>query len=192
MKKKIYLPIFDGFYESHLSPDETYEMEHIEEQRGRPIKYEECEWDYKTYMNEVGENACTYIENCFEQMGLTIEIVFNGIWSPKYYNYTTDKVECTAIFNSWSLRRKFLEIEDYEDFFEQFKSRSGFISFYPELQNIIAWKELKKPDNVHIERMMQAILLYHPKSDFNMDEYREACLQGVALICSNYEQLVAA
>lgn len=194
MKIKSYLPIFEGFYNTPLTPDEEHEISRINEIREAKglssVDWSECEWNYDEYCKEIAEASIEYIENRLNEIGINVSLEFDGIWSPKYYNYETDKVKVIAQFDWEKLKEKFFESDCDEYLKETLSSRSGFSSFYPHLAHKVNWYDVTEPDNVHIEHMMAAILYCHPETEYDRDEYIQSAIEKANYYCTNYEEMI--
>ena len=160
---EINFPLFEGFYNSYLDlsenievGDESYSM--TEEQ------FNEIDWNKtnenvsKFYLNFIKDE----LKDFFNEIGI-INLDFVKIDSPKYYNYSTDKLVCNIEVN----KNKFLtelqkyNFEAWRQFLKNnFTSYDGFISFYPNDPN--EWAELItekfEDDNVIIETLLQFYL----------------------------------
>jgi hypothetical protein len=131
---KFYIP-FDGFYNSiydnivdGIIEDEIREG-YITEEQGENIKYQPI-------FEAITENIFDKIEELFnDEFNLFTDngyFVYDGLWSPSYYNYDTDKIKATCsnevfltILNHFDNNE---EVVNYIN--EASKSRSGFHSFY--------------------------------------------------------------
>lgn len=158
---EINFPLFEGFYNSYLDLSENIEVgegEEFEEQ------FDEIDW--KATNNNVSKFYLEYIKDrlkdFFNEIGI-INLDFVKVDSPKYYNYSTDKLVCNIEVN----KNKFItELQKYnfevwEQFLkDNFTSYDGFISFYPNDPN--EWTELIEEkfdtDNVIIEALLQFYL----------------------------------
>jgi hypothetical protein len=94
---KFYIP-FDGFYNSiydnivdGIIEDEIREG-YITEEQGENIKYQPI-------FEAITENIFDKIEELFnDEFNLFTDngyFVYDGLWSPSYYNYDTDKIKAT-------------------------------------------------------------------------------------------------
>lgn len=155
--------LFYGFYNSIFLNDEEiyeYEMEDLTEletelnqelENKFYISYEWSDQDRNEYFNNVGaefiENM-KYLINYYipEEMKqkdyYKLEIEYTGIYSPKYYNYTTDKIDYIIKTNKQTmqeLKKYILDLAGAEQYiFKRFSSYDGFISFLS--NNIDYWK----------------------------------------------------
>jgi hypothetical protein len=197
MKKETILPIFPGFYNSIYEPDESSEMERINEQREaaglEPAKFEDFAFDYREYEKEVGKGVCAYQEKTLRGIGLNCSLEFVEIDSPKEYNFRTDKIVAN-IKCSWPELRKMwlsLDKDDVQAILnENHKSRSGFISFYPHQYE--KWIEYtsKTVDHNVLCTMLECIILLHEDADFDELSMYESVTGNVSLWCTNYSDLI--
>ena len=65
-------------------------------------------------------------------------IIYDGLSSPKYYNYTTDKLRAEISYNNYSLiYGKYIINDDFINYVnEASKSRDGFASFYEGINSV--------------------------------------------------------
>jgi len=134
-----WLPIFPGFYNTIFGPDEGDVICDINSQRqsqGKPeIDYDDCEWDYAEYENEVSKSCTEFIEKELKERGIVTKIEWQRIESPKFYNFTNDSID-VAISLSPENTKKIWEYlhknkEEFQQYLEEkFTSCSGFISFH--------------------------------------------------------------
>ena len=98
----------------------------------------------------------------FKSIGV-LSLEFIKVNSPKYYNYSTDKLVCNIEINKdvfvHELRKN--NFDNWKQFLkDNFTSYDGFISFYPNTS--IEWDELIneniEDDNVIIETLLQFYL----------------------------------
>jgi len=138
---------FGGFYHS----------EHLEtiENNIDSYGYDWEEVDYqKTYLNY----CKAYLNRLSEE--LEIDLTFISLDSPKYYNFTTDKIFCSLSnkdFKSLLSTYDTKELFNYID--EQSKSRDGFSSFCS------GYKAVKKEKDIFLQYLFNYILI---DEDFNI------------------------
>lgn len=131
---EIFLPSFQGFYESIWTPDwEMISIDH--EERGitltddwaiRPEYYTDLAREYTSYLQEVYRN----------ELGVDITLEFVELVRPREYNFTTDKIYCNLYCDNvkkFTERINTLIAENYDAVGEYIKenhsSHDGFISF---------------------------------------------------------------
>lgn len=192
MTKETFLPLFPGFYGSMLEcTNDEQEFDNINEQRearGLPaVGWDEVNFDYRDYEKKVGKNACNYVERILNGLGLKCSIEFQKIVSPREYNFENDNVDCKVKFNVATLRRLFKESECEKYLHDTFTSRDGFISFY---SNQKSWWGKCKLDETTTGWIMGAILLFHPNTEWNEDDFNEAALRNALCRAVNYYGLL--
>jgi len=150
---KSWLPVFSGFYYSiwdydyNMDKDEFTDIiksvhaEKNEYSRITSVDLEDTHiqdilwegFDYSMYKNLIGKKVCKAIE---KRIPFVNGIRFEGVISPKYYNFTTDAINCEYQFTEEGYQhlvqyiyahRK--EIDEY--LHSRYTSRDGFISYYP-------------------------------------------------------------
>lgn len=136
MKKiEIELP-FAGFYESlhdHNLEDAieqhfTYDYE-LDQERELPNEYDEARWNADIDWDKIQKDyAKAYVEAFGEEFGLDLE--FADMTSPKYYNFSTDRVFANIPIDQLNKIRKEVEAHPNwaEHIREMFTDRDGFWS----------------------------------------------------------------
>lgn len=138
------LPFFPGFYESALENGDTpyWAIRNELEYYTRDCADEHPEWknlteddfgfDYKGYEKAVMDNFITAFKNSSPEIVESVE--FDELVSPKYYNFSTDRLFCWVTFSEdWKpVMRKFMD--DNHQILEvhikkAWSSRDGFWSF---------------------------------------------------------------
>lgn len=155
MKVEINLPTFPGFYSGILDLDNFICDDNITDE-----EYSNIDWN--KYREDIGKLYLElFLESIPEKLKEIVKLKYIKIDSPKYYNYSTDKLVCEASFN----KRKFINYflrnmnNDYfkMDLLDKFTSRPGFISHYS--NNIDEWLdnliEDCNKDNVVFETMLE-------------------------------------
>ena len=174
--------LFYGFYESiYLNSDEIYyyEIEELEELETRLnqelennfyIVYEWSDQERTEYFNTVGVtfmDNMKYVINYYipeeikQKDYYELEIEYQGIYSPKYYNYTTDKIGYKIKTNEKTmqeLKKYILNLQGAKQYiFKRFKSYDGFISFLS--NDIDYWKtEPIETDENYIGALIDMLL----------------------------------
>ena len=161
---EINLPLFEGFYNSYLDLSENIEVGEGENFSMNEEQFDEIDW------NKTNENVSKFylnyfkdeLKDFFKSIGV-LSLEFIKVDSPKYYNYSTDKLVCDIKIDKnvfvHELRKYDLDI--WEQFLkDNFTSYDGFIPFYP--NTTIEWDELIneniEDDNVIIETLLQFYL----------------------------------
>lgn len=169
MKLQINLPDFDGFYNTIL--DDLYEITDDIENYGDVTEEEYNTINWKEVYKSIGEEyTYQYWEQNKEQLkelGIN-NIKFIKIDSPRFYNYSTDKLVVEVDFNSRAIKTKIKELKDSYSFKqyikENYSSFSGFYSFYSNDSNTWTEEYLKKitKDNI----ILEGFLMYYMENDF--------------------------
>lgn len=161
---EINFPLFEGFYNSYLDLSENIEIGEGDDYFMDEKQFDEIDW--KATNNNVAKFYLEYIKDelkdFFNEIGI-INLDFVKVDSPKYYNYSTDKLVCNIEVN----KNKFItelqkySFEAWKQFLkDNFTSYDGFISFYSNDPN--EWAELITEkfeyDNVIIETLLQFYL----------------------------------
>jgi len=139
--KKIdtYLPVFPGFYNTIFESDESDVIYRINNDRGakklQPLKFDQIEFDYENYENEVAKDCCSFIEYELNRLNFITSIHFQSISSPREYNFSNDSINISVELSEDNIKRikqyLFENIKAFKDYIEKrYTSCSGFISSY--------------------------------------------------------------
>jgi len=141
LNKTRFLIDFGGFYHSIHSD--------LIDNRIECFEIDEDKVNYKETCN----NYCIEFINSINDM-LGLNLKFIKIDSPKFYNYSTDKIEAEINENDFNkLKDTYLNSSEFVDYVnENSKSCSGFISFYNGFNEVI------KEDEVLLQYMFDYIL----------------------------------
>jgi len=141
LNKTRFLIDFGGFYHSIHSE--------LIDDRIESFEIDEDKVNYKETCN----NYCIEFINSINDM-LELNLKFIKIDSPKFYNFTTDKIEVEINENDFNkLKDIYLNSNEFIDYVnENSKSCSGFISFYNGFNEVI------KEDEVLLQYMFDYIL----------------------------------
>jgi hypothetical protein len=122
-----YLPIFPGFYNSLIDGD--FEIDNFLSEED--LSYEQINFDFKSYSKDCSFYACNFIENELKDFGV-LSVKFQEIISPKYYNFSTDSINCEIEIEPEKIR--FYIHNNFENFreyiYDNYSHKSGFISSY--------------------------------------------------------------
>ena len=136
--KKIYenasCEVFPGFYESLLyNPDTLYNFERNELPEG--FEWEFVKGGYQKFCKETCENWVSVVEDSFTENPINLKIgKYCGMWSPKEYNFYTDKIQFVVDVNLNELKKYCWKTcrEEFNDYLQKnWSSRDGFWSFVP-------------------------------------------------------------
>jgi hypothetical protein len=145
LNKTRFLIDFGGFYHSIHSDEIDSRIEN------------------EVYMDELNEDNVNYKETCNSYCNefidslndmLELNLKFIQIDSPKFYNFTTDKIEAEINENDFNkLKDTYLNSNEFIDYVnENSKSRDGFTSFYN------GFNEVVKEDEILLQYMFNYIL----------------------------------
>lgn len=161
-KIESYLPIFPGFYCTIFEPCEDNEIEYYQNEYGKHIQYEDIKFFYEDYRNDVGMYCCDYVENELNfYLQTSIKINFQNIYSPKFYNFKNDSINCEYSFSNEDFNKIHSFLLENKDQFEiylkeNFTSFDGFISFYS--NKLESWLNYSLNDYLNDSFLMGAIL----------------------------------
>ena len=144
MKISIELPFFPGFYESDLENSDTsywaikeeldYYTNELRDEHPEYAKLTEddLDFDYRAYEKEILEGFIDVWKSYAPDFVETIE--FEEMVSPKYYNYSTDRIFVTAdLSDDWKEQVRAFMSENYEwlkdRIAKDWTSYDGFMSF---------------------------------------------------------------
>ena len=130
MKVEIALPVFNGFYGTHFECN----CEENEIEAGKT--YDDYDFDYEDYNERIAKACVSKVETKLKEVGFDCLITYQSIYSPREYNFTNDSVNVLIQYSKINLKNIIENIkENYSTEFERhldenFKSRSGFSSFF--------------------------------------------------------------
>jgi hypothetical protein len=141
LNKTRFLIDFGGFYHSIHSDEIDHRIESFEIDEDNVNYKETC----NSYCNE-------FIDSLNDMLELNLKFI--KIDSPKFYNFSTDKIEAEINENDFNkLKDIYLSDNEFIDYIElNSKSYSGFISFYNGFNEVI------KEDEVLLQYMFNYIL----------------------------------
>ena len=154
--------IFMGFYESFLynSDTEYYINENLkDEDEEHPEGYE---IDFKTYTQEIAQKAVYILEEfCINDDKIIKSMNFKYLYSPRYYNYDTDRLNIEINVDLRKLKA-FIN-HNKKDFNlylkDNFTSYDGFTSYVE--NNFTAFKEQYKYDSARCINVMIEYYILH-------------------------------
>lgn len=176
MKLNISIPNFPGFYSSNIDLSEVLEVvktkQKLESGDITQKEFDKINWS-KTNIEVAKHYLAEYRHEFSERLqsfGIKIG-KFVNIDRPQSYNFSTDELICQCTINKRKLKRSFLKWlggrailnESRMDWFEQFlsenyKDRSGFISFYSHDADVWLTKYLDEPNNCIIEGLIKFLI----------------------------------
>lgn len=198
-----WLPIFPGFYGTIFGENdgmEEAEIDNINEEREEQglsqITWDDIEWDEGTRMNKVGEDCTDYIEKELKDHGIDVDIEFQKVSSPMFYNFENDSVHVKVTIDREYLKNKVIEYrEKFDEYLkEKYTPRSGFAPFYSNRVSDWIDHEFDKETEHTIGSCLQFLLLTltgEEEEDIE-EEMFEHCNRGDSImpIAKNYDQLV--
>lgn len=140
-----YLPIFPGFYGTIFEPDMDACIERMKDEGVVIEDTSYIDFDFKDYHDRIGRKAAQEVEHQVKtEIHPDIDIEYLKIYSPKFYNYSNDKILVNYKASQEAIQqinKMIIEnVESFKEFIKDiFKSRSGFISFYT--SNWAQWLE---------------------------------------------------
>ncbi len=198
MNIETYLPVFPGFYNTFFEPDETSEIEYINEQRMEKnlpeIGYDDCEWNYEEYNQEISKSAVNAIEAKLNEIGISIKILFQALHSPREYNFYSDTINVEMKITKIGINdmRKYINNNKraFSDYLKvRYTSRSGFISSYSNDYDVWMGEYFRDLENHghYLGAILDFILANEEYSDYNL---YEDCEGAGSVYAENYEQLI--
>lgn len=131
MKIETYCPLFPGFYGTIFEPNEENEIESHNDENDTELSYDDFEFDYTDYQFRVASAFVNSFEVEFQDV-MPVEIKYQSLSSPKYYNFSNDSINIEVDLDF----DKFMEIvnenkEDLRKYIrDNYTSRDGFNSFH--------------------------------------------------------------
>lgn len=126
------LDIFPGFYESLLYNSDTEYCANQDREEGEPEREIK---DWAGFTRAVCEGVTEVLRPILERVPEVCDgVVYAGMTSPRYYNYSTDRLEVDMNFDADALKEWVLSDECRREGFdsylhERYTSYDGFISF---------------------------------------------------------------
>jgi hypothetical protein len=177
-----YLPIFPGFYNTVFDCDEANVYDESEGE-----SFEDFDYDYHGYRLRVCKSCVLSIEAKLQELGFPINVKFQKISSPKYYNFENDSVHVKYRLLGGAIGK----IRDYvvanmEQFIVyitgNYTSYDGFRSFHSnsayEWKGYINQKDLAS--NGHYLGSILNFILWN--EDYDSDELYRDAVEGNILL----------
>jgi hypothetical protein len=164
---------FPGFYQSELSlmidSEEENIIEWYNEENGTKLDYDDFEFtiDYDSICKDYLKQYKWFIGQDDDNK-LDINLEFQAMESPKFYNYSTDRLFATISTNdiiklyAWNMAYGKASLQSAID--DMFKSCSGFSSFYDDFCHEWETKPLLEWDHNEL-----SVLLPNVDSDFYIE-----------------------
>ena len=191
---KTHLPIYNGNYGTiwEDAPNEEYEVEYINELRAEknlnPIEFDDVEFDYKTFYNELSELITNEVE--FQLKDYVHSIEYFKLNSPKYYNYSNDFIECEIAPNMEAIKEY---INKYQEEWSQYlkdnyTSYDGFISFHSNDHKSEEWELNTACKDYH---KLGAILGFIAQNeDIKEFDIYDSVIGNISIDILNYDTLI--
>ena len=200
MKKfKTYLPLFPGFYNTIFEPNgEDCEIDEINRQRLEKnlteINYDDCNFNYKDYEKNMSEDMsykiAEYLESIF---GEKIDITFEKVVSPKFYNFSNDSINIEIAIDL-NLVINYLEsnLKEFKDYIKnKYTSYDGFISSYS--NDGLNWlNDIKTIDFESSHKLGSILDFILINEDYEAINLIEDCTDSNYLYAENYDELINA
>ncbi len=171
IKIESYISQFPGFYGTYFESDLAEEMV-LEDEN---LNYDQVEFDYEEYRKRVVEKVISEIQNQLNLEGFNINIEFDGIYSPREYNFGNDVINCTYEFTTADLDKLKEYLMDNDNDFKTFldnnySSFDGFISYF-ETEPKTWLNEYLNIGSVKFERAFAECLGFYLENEgFTVDE----------------------
>lgn len=161
--------IFDGFYESNLfnSDTELYLTEMLQE---NDEQYEIS--NFEAYQEDISQKAAELLKEICKSP-IIKSIKYLSITSPRYYNYSTDKLNLLIDVNLTKLKNYINKNKTAFDKYlkENFTSYDGFISFVD--NNYKNFIHTYKTDKSEKERCINVMLEYYILEKIKDSDYHQ-------------------
>lgn len=188
MTIKSYLPIFQGFYGTLFECNaEEREIENYDELHGTKSTSDDFEFDYEDYNKRVAQECISSIWNFLKLDGFEIDVNFEGIHSPRFYNYTNDSINCIYLVNKVDLDNLVNYCKDnlteFEEFLrENFTSDIGRYAYYS--NNADVWfEEYLKTTSDDFEGAFAEILGFYLENEgYTVDDMVDDCQEEMGMI----------
>ena len=188
------LPLFTGYYSNPLYDVQRVEddvIEYLEIENDILLTGEDIdkiEFKYKDYYNSISKNLCKSVENLLFDLNIVTDIKFVKLVSPKYYNYTNDRIVVDINFNTETYNTILDYLKENKEAFKEYlkdnySSYDGFISFLSNDYEV--WMhEYLKVGNEDIETCLSGVLDFILKeNEYNeMSLLDDDCIQSINYI----------
>jgi len=162
MKKiESYLPLFNGFYNTLFEYyNEDDDIEWFNETHGTELSYDDFNWNYAERQQRISKQVCDIVNSLLSDEDINMNINFQKLVSPKFYNFTNDSINCEYVISqkeydkiidyikvNWSNFEKYIK--------DRYTSRPGFISSHS--NNAEVWMNNIKSES-HLEHGFGTVL----------------------------------
>ena len=195
----IFLPTFGGFYDSIW-----YDSDQVSEEINQYLKdnnLEKYEWQYlnnwgidEQYFKDIALAYCKEYQDWINKtLGLEIELEYESIWKPKFYNFQTDKIYARIKWKDDYKLANFLIIlmgkhkeKLTKLIHDNHTSYDGFISFMDNkfedwIRNIknIAFDYQENEDNLYLTYLISYLLLCESNCE-NYHQFDELIFEEIS------------
>lgn len=206
-----WLPVFTGFYESifdgsdlaiesetQLSIDEY--KEYYEELHNAGISqdyFNDNIWGFINFSDcfkEASKSICNALPN-LDHAGIIKGVEFESLQSPKYYNFSTDSINCKITFDT-ELLTKYINdnLEAFTEYIkDRYTSRSGFISSYS--NNVNDWLDVNEYGEHEAGAVLQFVIYNEYGSEYSAVEdlyYESNCYEDFYNYEFDYKGMIKA
>jgi hypothetical protein len=197
---KTFLPVFTGFYNTIFEADnENSEIDDINMHRRNKnmseIGFDDCNFNYAEYRKEVSIAVTKYIENELKDIDVLSKIEFEGLYSPKEYNFSNDSINIEVELTEDNIKeiKKYLydNLDEYKQYLkDNYSSYDGFVSFYP--NTFEGWLELTKDFNDFSDKMhlLGSVLEFICQMNEINTDFMYDSLTDINLSATNYSELI--
>lgn len=178
---------FEGFYESSLyNSDSEYYLNELKDESEPELEVK----DFKGFCNAVGKYVVDTLNSELDSDSAESplgELIFKGIDSPQFYNFTTDKLILETDINVRKmksyLKKNLKSFADYLD--DHFTSYDGFISFVePTVEGFFA--QMKEGESEHNRGLgiIADFIIQNELGESGLEKIREnSCYSAHELLC---------
>lgn len=165
---------FGGFYDSVHSGILDNEVYCILEENGNAVsendEFNQDNIDWRATHDNYAKN---YLDNLNELLELNLE--YKGLHSPKYYNFSTDSIDCAIDNITYNdLKHAYCNDNDFVKWLnDASSSRDGFHSFCSGIE------EVKKEPSILMEYIFQYIIWHNGSSEYNSVELENEILEEI-------------
>lgn len=195
----IELPFFPGFYESFLYNSDMvwYEfndkgnLAHYRDYFGdNTLTEDDLDIDFDQYTDDVSKSFVRMFYCCDECPDFIEDMKFNELVSPKYYNYSTDRLYVDIkLTDDWK-KKVFAFMDENEEWLSKriasdWTSYDGFCSFMS--NELCQWREefeKPEPDERYIEYIIRYMMYKQNKNisdELSCDVLGEICISSYVI-----------
>lgn len=194
-----WLPIFSGFYETIWDGenDQENDIDEINDQRKEKgleaIEWDDVEWNYNEYQQDVAKSFTHWIETELKKLGLVTNFTCEEIRSPREYNFSNDSVNVQVELTNSNkqkimryLKKNNVAFSEYLQ--SRYTSYDGFMSRHS--NDVLDW--LTNDTLTHEHRLgsvLNFILLNENDENLENDIYDRLSGDGCRVYAKNFVEL---